>query len=177
MEQHADENFIKNLPERTRVSAGSAIILELLEGKLDAEPTTTYLMTYKTGKCAANCGFCPQARTSLSKAELLSRITWPTFHTKGILKGIENAVNDGKIRRVCIQTLNYPNIFSLNHKLINLFQRADLLRRRAEKLNNLFHGQSVLNRFNSYNFGAELDYNYTTATKHPQTAQLSRQSL
>ena len=53
MEQHVNENFIKNLPERIRVSVGSAIILGLLEGKLDAEPTTTYLMTHKTGKCTA----------------------------------------------------------------------------------------------------------------------------
>lgn len=100
-----------DLPQQIRVSVGSAIVLGLLEGKLDAEPTTAYLMTYKTGKCTANCGFCPQARSSLSKAELLSRISWPTFSTKSVLKGIENAVNDGKIRRVCIQALNYPNVF------------------------------------------------------------------
>jgi len=89
---HADENFIKNLPESIHVSVGSAIVLGLLEGKLDDEPTTTYLMTYKTGKCTANCGFCPQARNSLSKAELLSRISWPTntmamnqdFHTSTV---------------------------------------------------------------------------------------------
>jgi biotin synthase len=69
-------------------------------------------MTYKTGKCTANCGFCPQARTSLSKADLLSRISWPAFPTKSVLKGIENAVNNAKIKRVCIQALNYPNVFS-----------------------------------------------------------------
>jgi biotin synthase-related radical SAM superfamily protein len=111
IDQHADENFLRNLPERIRVSVGSAIILGLLEGKLDAEPTTAYLMTYKTGKCTANCGFCPQARTSRSNAELLSRISWPTFPTKNVLKRIENAVSGGKIRRVCIQALNYPNVF------------------------------------------------------------------
>jgi biotin synthase len=101
-----------DLPQQIRVSLGSAIILRLLEGKLDAEPTTAYLMTYKTGKCTANCSFCPQARSSLSKAELLSRISWPAFSTKSVLKRIETAVNDGKIRRVCIQALNYPNVFA-----------------------------------------------------------------
>ena len=109
MDQRGDGNFVRNLPERIRVSVGSAIVLGLLEGKLDAEPTTAYLMTYKAGKCTANCGFCPQARTSHSKAELLSRITWPTFSAKNVLKGIENAVSSGKTRRVCIQALNYPN--------------------------------------------------------------------
>ena len=112
-----------HLPELTRPSIGSAIVLGLLEGKLDAEPTTAYLMTYKAGKCTANCSFCPQARTSHSKAELLSRITWPTFPTKSILKGIENAVNNGKIRRVCIQALNYPNVFSHLVALVKMIKQ------------------------------------------------------
>ena len=99
------------MPQQVRVSVGSAIVLGLLEGKLDAEATTAYLMTYTTAKCNANCGFCPQARNSLSKADLLSRITWPAFSTKSVLKAIENTFNNGKIRRVCIQALNYPNVF------------------------------------------------------------------
>jgi biotin synthase-related radical SAM superfamily protein len=123
IDQHADENFVRTLPERIRVSVGSAIILGLLEGKLDAEPTTAYLMTYKAGKCTANCGFCPQARTSLSKAELLSRITWPTFSAKTVLNGIENAVSGGKIRRVCIQALNYPNVFQHLVALVKTIKR------------------------------------------------------
>jgi len=100
------------LPRQVRVSVGSAIVLGLLEGKLDAEPTTAYLMTYKTGKCTANCGFCPQAKSSLSKAELLSRVSWPVFPTKSVLKRLESAVNDNRIRRVCIQALNYTDVFA-----------------------------------------------------------------
>ncbi len=99
-------------PQQIRVSVGSAIVLGLLEGKLDAEPTTVYLLTYKTGKCMANCGFCPQARNSRSKAELLSRVSWPPFSTKRVLKGIENAYTNQRIRRVCIQALNYPDVFT-----------------------------------------------------------------
>jgi biotin synthase len=84
-------------------------------------------MTYKAGKCTANCGFCPQARSSLSKAELLSRISWPAFSTKSVLKGIENAVNEGKIRRVCIQALNYPNVFAHLAALVKTIkQRAKI---------------------------------------------------
>jgi biotin synthase-related radical SAM superfamily protein len=101
-----------DLPQQIRVSIGSAIVLGLLEGKLDAEPTTVYLMTYKTGKCTANCGFCPQARNSRSKAELLSRVTWPAFPTKNVLKRIGNSAEHGRIRRVCIQALNYPDVFT-----------------------------------------------------------------
>jgi lipoyl synthase len=110
--QKSNNKFSGCLPEHVRVSVGSAIVLGLLEGKLDAEPTTAYLMTYKTGKCTANCGFCPQARTSLSKAELLSRVSWPVFSTKSVLKGLESVVNDKRIRCVCIQALNYPDVFA-----------------------------------------------------------------
>ena len=94
-----------------RVSTGTAVVLELLRGKLDAEPTTAYLMTYKEGKCMANCGFCPQARGSKSSTELLSRVSWPTFPTSNVLTAIGTMAKQGKIKRVCIQALNYPEVF------------------------------------------------------------------
>jgi len=97
-----------DLPREIRVSVGSAIILGLLEVKLDVAPTTAYLMTYKSGKCTANCLFCPQARTSQSPAELLSRISWPAFATHIVLQRIRNAYATQQIKRVCIQALNYP---------------------------------------------------------------------
>jgi biotin synthase len=106
-----NKKLSEHLPKLVRTSTGSATVLGLLEGKLDAESTTAYLMTHKAGKCTANCGFCLQARTSLSNAELLSRISWPTFSTKSVLRDIERVTNDGKIRRVCIQALNYPDVF------------------------------------------------------------------
>ncbi|MEM3597058.1 MAG: radical SAM protein [Candidatus Bathyarchaeia archaeon] len=99
------------IPQKIRASIGSAIVLQLLDGKLDAAPTTAYLMTYQEGKCNANCAFCPQARESSSRADMLSRVSWPTFPTKNVLKGISDAVANGKIRRVCIQALNYPEVF------------------------------------------------------------------
>jgi biotin synthase-related radical SAM superfamily protein len=100
------------LPEHIRVSLGTAIVLGLLEGKLDAEPSTAYLMTYKTGKCSANCGFCPQARASKSSTELLSRVSWPTIQTSSVITGLAKGAKDGKIRRICIQALNYPDVFA-----------------------------------------------------------------
>ena len=99
-------------PKKIRVSIGSAIVFSLLSGKLDASPTTAYLMTYRKGKCFANCGFCPQARESHSRADMLSRISWPTFPTEQVLNGIRKAVKHGKIGRVCIQALNYPEVFT-----------------------------------------------------------------
>lgn len=101
----------ESLPGRIRVSSGSAIVLGLLHGRLDAKPTTAYLLTYRANKCSANCGFCPQARSSKGRADGLSRVTWPTFPTQQVLYRIEHAVKSGLISRVCIQTLNGPTVF------------------------------------------------------------------
>ncbi len=99
------------LPNLIRVSVGTAIVLGLLEGKLDAEPTTAYLMTYRLGKCSANCGFCPQARASRSNTEMLSRVTWPSFPIPNVLTALTEKAKDGKIKRICIQALNYSDVF------------------------------------------------------------------
>ncbi|MEM3725734.1 MAG: radical SAM protein [Candidatus Bathyarchaeia archaeon] len=101
-----------NLPPKIRVSLGSAIVMKLINGRLDAEPTTAYLMTYKRGKCTANCSFCPQARKSQGRADMLSRISWPIFPTEKVLKGLALTVAEDTIKRVCVQALNYPNVFS-----------------------------------------------------------------
>jgi lipoyl synthase len=101
-----------DLPEQIRVSTGTAVVLGLLKAKLDAAPTTAYLMTYSMGKCASNCGFCPQARRSKSNAELLSRVSWPIFQTSNVTPALTKATRKGIIKRVCIQALNYPNVFA-----------------------------------------------------------------
>jgi len=98
-------------PKMIRVSIGSAIVLGLVQGNLDVLPTTIYLLTYKDGKCSANCGFCPQAKTSKSRADMLSRVTWPSFPAPQVFDAIENAAKQDKIKRVCIQALNYPTVF------------------------------------------------------------------
>jgi len=98
-------------PEKVRVSVGSAIVLGLISGRIDAKPTTAYLLTYYKGKCTANCMFCSQARSSNGRADMLSRVTWPAFPLKNVIEGIEKAVKSGEIKRVCIQALNYPKVF------------------------------------------------------------------
>jgi len=98
-------------PEKVRVSTGSAIVLGLLRGRLDAKPTTIYLLTYQDGKCSANCGFCPQAKMSKGRADMLSRVIWPPFPTQEAVSRIEIAAESGSMKRVCIQALNYPTVF------------------------------------------------------------------
>jgi biotin synthase len=106
-----DEESLQIIPSVIRVSTGSAIVLGLLEGKIDTAPTTVYLMTYRESKCSANCGFCPQARNSSSKADKLSRISWPPFPTNQVIDRIKETARTGVIKRVCIQALNYPEVF------------------------------------------------------------------
>jgi len=100
-----------SVPDKLRVSLGSAVVLGLVQGRLDAEPTTVYLLTYRQGKCFANCGFCPQARGSGGRGDMLSRVTWPPFPTLWVIARIGEAFKEGRIRRVCIQALNYPTVF------------------------------------------------------------------
>jgi biotin synthase-related radical SAM superfamily protein len=102
----------RDTPSQIRVSTGTAIVLGLQDGKLDAAPSTAYLMTYHDGKCTANCDFCPQARTSKSSAEQLSRVTWPAYPTEAVLEKLEEAMRERRFERVCIQTLNYPDVFA-----------------------------------------------------------------
>ena len=112
-------NATEGLPKKVRVSSGSAIVLELLRGKSDAMPTTAYLLTYRKGKCIANCRFCPQARESSGRADMLSRVSWPVFSTRDVLVGIEKAVRNRAIKRVCLQALSYPKVFTHLSALMN----------------------------------------------------------
>lgn len=96
--------------EKVRVSTGSAIILGLRKGCLDAKPTTAYLLTYRKGRCTANCAFCAQAKSSGSRVEMLSRVAWPVFEVEKVAASLVNSARDGKVERVCIQALNYPGV-------------------------------------------------------------------
>lgn len=101
-----------DLPPRLRASLGSAVVLGLMQAKLQTEPTTAYLMTYTKGKCRANCSFCPQATSSRGRADMLSRISWPAFNTTDVLDELKKAVENGRMRRVCLQALNYPSVIA-----------------------------------------------------------------
>lgn len=102
---------LNGIPEKIRVSIGSAILLGLKHGNILAPPTTIYMLTYYPGKCLANCSFCAQARESKSDLNHLSRIVWPVFETSKVMERIELLKNQSLIKRICIQSLNYPNVF------------------------------------------------------------------
>ena len=99
-------------PELIRLSIGSAVKLGLLKGRLDADPTTLYMMTYTEGRCSANCAFCAQARSSKAPALMLSRVTWPPFPFEKVLDRIKSEDFMECFRRICVQALNYPGVAS-----------------------------------------------------------------
>ncbi|MFQ6077101.1 MAG: radical SAM protein [Candidatus Bathyarchaeia archaeon] len=99
------------IPPKVRVSLGSAIVLGLTRGRLDAKPSTVYLLTHHPTKCLANCGFCTQARSSTSKSSLLSRVVWPSFPSERVIDRLGEAARRGSIRRVCVQAVNYREVF------------------------------------------------------------------
>ena len=95
------------LVEKIRLSLGTAIQLGLESGPRDPYFTTAFLMTYRKGKCDANCAFCPQARESSTSSDRLSRISWPEFSLDTV---INNWIPPGQFQRICIQTICYPEV-------------------------------------------------------------------
>lgn len=89
-----------------RVSSGTAGVLGLLKGRLDAPPTTAYLMV--GGRCRRTCGFCAQANNSKASAAALSRVNWPSWSEDQVLSALEEAYLRGRIERCCLQVTVSP---------------------------------------------------------------------
>jgi biotin synthase-related radical SAM superfamily protein len=92
------------------VSIGSASVLRLYNStRFKVPPTTCYIMTFNSNQCIANCGFCPQGRESKSSDDLLSRVNWPVFQFKDFIAKFSYLNPSKRFKRLCLQTLNYPN--------------------------------------------------------------------
>lgn len=90
-----------------KVSAGTASVLGLKKINADTSPTIAYLMTGE--KCTHNCGFCGQARESKSNPNSLSRIIWPQFESEEVFELINEAHDQNKLKRACIQVVHGGN--------------------------------------------------------------------
>lgn len=90
-----------------RLSIGSAVSLGLRTAKMEAAPTTLYTLLGET--CLGACRFCTQARRSDADRHLLSRVIWPEFELPAVLESLQV---DDHVRRVCIQTLLYPDLLA-----------------------------------------------------------------
>lgn len=88
---------------KIRCSLGTAKVLGLKKVKVDALPTTAYLMVGE--RCRFDCGFCAQARDSSARADLLSRISWPKFDGREFLDGLAIPEAQTVLQRVCFQVV------------------------------------------------------------------------
>lgn len=98
------------------VSIGTAAVLGLADVKMDAAPTTAYLML--GGRCRMACAFCAQARTSSARTINLSRVTWPPFDEKKVLDSLAEAAARGDFRRVCLQVTASQDYFRRAFELV-----------------------------------------------------------
>jgi biotin synthase-related radical SAM superfamily protein len=89
-----------------KVSSGTLGVLGLAETRLDARPTTAYLMV--GGRCRRDCGFCAQARSSTTSALALSRVTWPLWAEDEAVSAVDEAYAGGSIQRCCVQVTVGP---------------------------------------------------------------------
>ncbi|MHC1591225.1 MAG: radical SAM protein [Candidatus Helarchaeales archaeon] len=96
---------------KIRLSMATAATLKFFLLKMDAVPTTAYLMIYDERKCLANCLFCPQARESKTSKDMLSRIRWPEFELSEVLDRLERFQEALPFKRICIQTINVPGMY------------------------------------------------------------------
>lgn len=86
-----------------RCSLGTAKVLGLKKVKVDALPTTAYLMVGE--RCRFNCAFCAQARESGARADLLSRVSWPNFSKEEFLQGLGSTKAHNGLQRICFQVV------------------------------------------------------------------------
>lgn len=86
-----------------RCSLGTAKVLGLKKVKVDALPTTAYLMVGE--RCRFNCAFCAQARESGARADLLSRVSWPNYEKESFLQGLEHPEHASTLERICFQVV------------------------------------------------------------------------
>ncbi len=88
-----------------RASIGTLAVLGLASIRMDAQPTTAYLLQHGENGCFAYCGFCPQSRSSRGRRDYLSRILWPIVE----LDVVVDRLRARKVfRRICIQSIVKP---------------------------------------------------------------------
>jgi biotin synthase len=111
------------VPDKLRVSIGSAAVLGLVNYKLSVPPTTAYFMSYTVSPCLANCSFCAQACSNEANREQLSRVIWPDFPIKDIVAGFKNPAYH-IFERICYQVINYSGFLEDSIDIIKILKNS-----------------------------------------------------
>ncbi len=88
-----------------RLSAGTAACLGLSTNRMDAYPTTAYLLS--GNRCLMSCAFCPQGLGKSEALNRLGRITWPEYAWPEVERTLAEAETKG-IERICLQSVRHP---------------------------------------------------------------------
>ena len=95
-----------------RVSAGTAMHLNLKNGQALEEPTTAYVMI-PGDTCRGGCPYCPQSK---GDAKWLSRVTWPEYDVDTVV----DKIKDSDLERICLQS---PDVEGYEEKIKNRVEK------------------------------------------------------
>jgi biotin synthase len=59
-------------------------------------------------RCAHDCTFCTQARSSTARAHFLSRVAWPPYPVEQTVEAIAHSFVHGDVVRCCLQVTRFP---------------------------------------------------------------------
>ncbi|MBP7892134.1 MAG: radical SAM protein [Firmicutes bacterium] len=107
---------------KVRVSAGTASVLGLSRIASFDEPTCAYVMVGE--RCARDCAFCAQARSSAAPGDKLSRVTWPEFSAGDLAQALGAAAGEGRVQRACAQVVGAPGAFERSIAAVKLLRSA-----------------------------------------------------
>lgn len=110
---------------KVRVSDGTAVVLGLMKGRMDAPLKTAYFMTYSTmanGKCLADCSFCTLASSSTSSPDYLSRVRWMPYDLAVVTSALE--IHSDLFKRACLQVVNYPEFLPDSIRFLDALGRV-----------------------------------------------------
>lgn len=107
------------------VSIGTAGVLGLATLPMAAAPTTAYLMIGE--RCAMDCAFCTQARSSSASESMLSRVTWPLYPLSEVCERLGQAGQAGILQRCCLQVTMGTGYFAKTLDTVTRLHRATSL--------------------------------------------------
>lgn len=99
-----------------RLSAGTTACMGLSSNRMDAYPTTAYLLSGK--QCPMKCSFCPQGVGENEVLSRLGRVNWPEFSWNAIELKLGQAEEKG-IQRICLQSVRHTDGIGTLIKIIS----------------------------------------------------------
>ncbi len=113
--------------EKIRVSVGTLHVIGLRKIRnFNVKMSVAYLLTYVNSRCTQNCLFCAHARESKADLDRVARAYYPAYDFEIVFKHLKKAVEDGKIKRICLQTINHPKVFREIYDLLNELSKLNV---------------------------------------------------